>query len=96
MLLNIYYLEKIGRRELIMAIPCKTCIALAACVAKEQIECEIIYEILRQEVKFNGETDRLGSISLELRKQLLKLFPNARSITKMTNQTPRLIFKGFN
>jgi len=79
-----------------MAIPCPTCIALAACVAKEQINCELIYEILRQEVKFNGETDRLGNISRELREQLREQFPNARSITKVTNQTPRLIFKGFN
>ncbi len=79
-----------------MAIPCPTCIALAACVAKEQINCELIYEILRQEVKFNKDSGRLGTISSELRSQLSELFPNARSITKITGMSPRLIFKGFN
>lgn len=78
-----------------MVIPCKTCIALAACVAKERIECELIYEILRQEVTFNKKCDRVGTISDELRGQLRDLFPNAKTISKITNQTPRLIFKGF-
>jgi len=79
-----------------MAIPCKTCIALAACVAKEQIECDIIYEILKQEVESNEEVDRLGNISRKLRSQLRNLFPNAKSITKISGLSPRLIFKGFN
>lgn len=79
-----------------MPIPCKTCIALAACVAKRHINCEIVYEILRQEVRFNKEKSRLGTISQELRNQLNEVFPNAKSITKITGMSPRLIFKGFN
>ena len=78
-----------------MEILCKTCVVLAACKGKKHIDCELLYEILRQEVKFNKKTDKLGSICQELRDSINNTFPNVKTITKITGMSPRLIFKGF-
>lgn len=78
-----------------MKIPCKICIALAACVAKNTIKCEIIYEILRKEVVVNPEKTCLGKICKETRKQINEIFPNVRYISRPSNGNPRLTFKGF-
>jgi len=85
-----------------MEIPCGTCIALAACVAKKDIECEIIYEMLKREVIFRELVSfgikqdlPLGSIREDLRDQINERFPNIETITKLPNWGPKLTFKGF-
>jgi len=86
-----------------MEIPCGTCIALAACVAKKDIECEIIYDMLRREVTFDRDLVSfgirqdlpLGSIREDLRDQINQIFPNVRYVTILSNGHPKLIFKGF-
>lgn len=75
-----------------MIIPCGACITLAVCKAKTQIKCEIVYEALRQEVKFDREKSRLGSISEELRNQINLHFPNVQTIT---GDIQKITFKGF-
>ena len=76
-------------------IPCKTCIAFAACIAKEEIDCSIVYEILRKEVRFDQRSSRLGKICVQTRNELSEAFPNMKTITHTIAGNPRLIFKGF-
>ena len=76
-------------------IPCKTCIALAACVAKEEIDCSLVYDILRKEIRIN-EGSKVGKICVQTRAELQVAFPNMKTITHRIAGNPRLIFKGFN
>jgi len=86
-----------------MKIPCWTCIVLAACVAKKQIECEIIYDMLKREVVFDRNLVSfgikqdlpLGSIRQDLRDQINQMFPNVKYVTRLSNGHPKIIFKGF-
>ena len=78
-------------------IPCPTCIVLAACKAKKQIECEIIYEIIRKELIVEGKIINpvRYKIRRDLREFLRETFPDSRSITKKSDGSPKLVFRGF-
>lgn len=68
---------------------CETCIVLAACKPKEEIQCILLYEHVTELVNQFKKDAKQGTME-----NILVLFPQLYKITDETNTTPFYTIKG--